>query len=171
MTVSVLITTSEELARKVASIIEESVNKSPREKIIRESLQRNGAILIAENIDQAFEFANEYAPEHLEVMISNISLPEIISKIKSAGSVFIGSNTTVPLGDYVIGTNHVLPTNQAAKTRGGLSVLDYIKIIDFQIVSEKGIQILGPYGIRLAEAEGLIEHSNAIKKRIEKLIK
>lgn len=168
MAAAVLVTTSEELANKVSELVDRIIEESPRGSIIRESLQRNGAILIVDDIDEAFEFANEYAPEHLEVLVRDMTLPEVVSKVSSAGSVFVGINTAIPLGDYAIGTNHVLPTNQAAKRRGGLSVFDFIKIIDIQLATEEGLRALGPYAARVARAEGLIEHARSIEARIRR---
>ncbi len=168
MAAAVLVTTSKELAEKVSRLLDEIIEESPRGSIIRESLQRNGAIFVVDDIEEAFEFANEYAPEHLEVLVRDMSLPEVVSKVRSAGSVFVGINTPVPLGDYAIGTNHVLPTNQAAKRRGGLSIFEYIKIIDIQLATEEGLKALGPYAARVARAEGLIEHARAIEARLGK---
>lgn len=168
MAAAVLVTTSMELAEKVSRLLDEIIEESPRGSIIRESLQRNGAIFVVDDIEEAFEFANEYAPEHLEVLVRDMSLPEVVSKVRSAGSVFVGINTPVPLGDYAIGTNHVLPTNQAAKRRGGLSIFEYIKIIDIQLATEEGLKALGPYAARVARAEGLIEHARAIEARLGK---
>ena len=168
MAAAVLVTTSMELAEKVSQLLDEIIEESPRGSIIRESLQRNGAIFVVDDVEEAFEFANEYAPEHLEVLVRDMSLPEVVSKVRSAGSVFVGINTPVPLGDYAIGTNHVLPTNQAAKRRGGLSIFEYIKIIDIQLATEEGLKALGPYAARVARAEGLIEHARAIEARLGK---
>ncbi len=168
MAAAVLVTTSKEFAGRVAELIDELARSSPRSEIILESLRRNGAIFVADSLDEAFEFANEYAPEHLEVLVNDMSMPEVISKVRSAGSVFIGINTPVPLGDYAIGTNHVLPTNQVAKRRGGLSVFDYIKIIDVQLATKEGIRRLGPYAARIARAEGLIEHARSVEARLRK---
>jgi len=169
MAAAVLVTTSEDLARRVAEEVDRLVKESPRAEIVLESLRRNGAIFVVDSVDEAFDFANEYAPEHLEVLVRDMSLPEVVSKVRSAGSVFIGINTPVPLGDYAIGTNHVLPTDQAAKRRGGLSVFDYIKIIDVQLATADGLRRLGPYAMRVARAEGLIEHARSIEERLKRM--
>ncbi len=169
MAAAVLVTTSEELARKVAEEFDRIAEESPRAEIVFESLKRNGAIFVVDSIDEAFEFANEYAPEHLEVLVRDMSLPEVVSRVRSAGSVFVGINTPVPLGDYAIGTNHVLPTDQAAKRRGGLSVFDYIKIIDVQLATEDGLKRLGPYAARVARAEGLVEHARSVEERLKRM--
>ncbi len=168
MAAAVLVTTSEELARRVAEEVDRLAAESPRAEIILESLRRNGAIFVVDSVDEAFEFANEYAPEHLEVLVRDMSLPEVVSRVRSAGSVFVGINTPVPLGDYAIGTNHVLPTDQAAKRRGGLSVFDYIKIIDVQLATEEGLRRLGPYAARVARAEGLVEHARSVEERLRR---
>ncbi len=166
MAAAVLVTDSWGLAEEVVRRVDEIIKSSPRAEIIEESLRRNGAVFVVDSIDEAFEFANEYAPEHLEVLVRDMSLPEVVSRVRSAGSVFIGINTPVPLGDYAIGTNHVLPTNQAAKRRGGLSVFDYIKIIDIQLATKEGLERLGPYAAKVARAEGLIEHARSIEVRL-----
>ncbi|RLG76961.1 MAG: histidinol dehydrogenase [Thermoprotei archaeon] len=164
---AVLVTTSPRLAKEVSELLDDLVKSSPRGKIIEESLKRNGAIIVVNDLKEAFNFANKYAPEHLEIIVKKISLAEIAEVIKNAGSVFIGPNTPVALGDYVIGTNHVLPTNMFAKKRGGLSVLDFIKITDVQYVTYEGIAKLGPCAVKIAEEEGLVEHANSVKARLK----
>ncbi len=163
---SILVTTSKKLAEKVSREIEEIVRKSPRREVIEKSLKNNGLIVLVKNIDEALEFANEYAPEHLEVISSNLSLLEILEKTENAGAVFIGENTPVALGDYIIGSNHILPTEGQAKVRGGLSVYDFIKFIDFQYVTEQGLRTIGKYAVTIAEAEGFHEHANSVKERL-----
>ncbi len=164
---AVLVTTSLRLGREVSELLDNLIKSSPRSRIIEESLRRNGAIIVVDDLKEAFDFANKYAPEHLEIIVKEISLAEIAEVVKNAGSVFIGPNTPVALGDYVIGTNHVLPTNMFAKKRGGLSVLDFIKVIDVQYVTREGIAKLGPYAVKMAEEEGLVEHANSVKVRLE----
>jgi len=165
---AVLITTSSTLARRVSEEITRLVEKSPRRSIIEEALRRYGAIIIVDNLDEAFDFANEYAPEHIEIVVQGLTMAEILRKIRNAGSIFIGSYTPVALGDYVIGSNHVLPTSMIAKRRGGLSVFDFIKIIDFQYVTLKGFRKACEQAMILAEAEGLFEHKNSLKIRLER---
>jgi len=165
---AVLVTTSKQLADSVSKFVDEIASRSRRREIIEESLKRNGAIIVVDSLEEAFKLANEYAPEHLEVVVSGYSMGEVLDMVGNAGSIFIGQYTPVALGDYVIGTNHVLPTNMVAKVRGGLSVLDFIKFIDFQYVSPEGIKELGPHAIRIAEAEGLVEHSSSVRARLKR---
>jgi len=163
---SILITTSENIAKKVAEKVEEIVRKAPRREIIKKSLENSGLIILVENIDEALKFANDYAPEHLEIVSKKLDMFEILEKIDNAGSIFIGENTPVALGDYIIGTNHILPTEGQAKVRGGLSVYDFIKFIDFQYVTKRGLETIGKYAIVIAEAEGFYEHANSIRERL-----
>ena len=150
---AVLVTTSKQLVNSVSKLVDEIDSRSRRREIIEESLRRNGAIIVVDSLEEAFKFANEYASEHLEVIVSGYSMGEVLDTVSNAGSIFIGQYTPVALGDYVIGTNHILSINMAARVRGGLSVLDFIKFIDFQYVSPEGIKELGPHAIRIAEAE------------------
>lgn len=167
---AVLVTTSPELARKVTTRLEELLREVPRSEIAKEALSNYGAILIAEDLDEALEFVNEYAPEHLEILTNDLSKAfSILSKVRNAGSIFLGNNTPVAMGDYVTGANHTLPTGGNATTRGSLSVFDYIKIIDVQIVSEEGIKKLGPYAVTIASSEGLYSHAESIKTRLSRI--
>ncbi len=121
-----------------------------------------GAILVADSLDQACKFVNHFAPEHL-------SLPEgpegLLQKIRSAGTVFIGPWGAQPLGDYVTGSNHVLPTGGWARMRGGLSTTDFVKCMSVQTISRNGFLRLADAAETLAESEGLIAHRNAVRVR------
>lgn len=168
---AVLVTTSTRLAEEVASRLREVILNVKRSEIVRESLSNYGALLVAEDLDEAVGFANQYAPEHLEILTSDVSMAfTVLSRVRNAGSVFIGHNTPVAMGDYITGANHTLPTGGNAVTRGGLSVLDYIKIIDVQIVSELGIRTLGPHAVRIAMSEGLYNHAESIKTRLTRIL-
>jgi len=167
---AVLVTTSPELSKEVSELLDNLVRSSPRGGIIEESLKRNGAIIVVNDLKEAFDFANKYAPEHLEIIVKEINLAEVTKVIKNAGSVFIGPYTPVALGDYILGTNHVLPTNMFAKKRGGLNVLDFIKVIDVQYVTNEGVTKLGPYAVKLAKEEGLAEHANSVKVRLKRTV-
>mgnify|MGYP000244580047 CR=1 FL=1 len=164
---AILVTTSKEKAHEVSRLVNEIIKNCARREIVIQSLKNYGAILIANDLDEAIDFVNNYAPEHLELIIKEELILQTLNKIHNAGSIFIGNYTAVALGDYVLGTNHVLPTSMWAKRRGGLSILDFIKIIDIQYVNERGLYIVGKYGIIMAEAEGLINHAEAIKVRLE----
>lgn len=167
---AVAVVLSAEMGNRVREIIEDEVRKAPRKEIVIEALNKYGLIVIADNEDEAIDFANDYAPEHLEILTNKIDEAlNIMKGIMNAGSIFIGNYATVPMGDYVTGTNHTLPTGGYAKVRGALSVLDFIKIIDVQIISRNGVKSLGPHAITLAKAEGLENHAGAVSARLTKL--
>lgn len=153
---AVLITTSGSLAQAVQQEIEA---QAAGNNTARTSLSRKGAIVIAGSRNQALEFANRVAPEHITV--SEEDLPEI----RSAGSIFIGDYSPQAAGDYAVGPNHVLPTGGAARVRGGLGVQDFLKTISVQQLSRSGLTALGPAVVTLAEAEGLKAHAESIRLR------
>ncbi len=168
---AVLVTTSVRLAEEVASRLMEVAPNVRRSEIVRESLGNYGALLVAEDLDEAVDFANQYAPEHLEILTSDVSIAfTVLSKVRNAGSIFIGHNAPVAMGDYITGANHTLPTGGNAVTRGSLSVLDYMKVIDVQIISELGIRTLGPHAVMIAESEGLYNHAESIKTRLKRIL-
>src|SRR5947209_5868934 len=158
---SFFITTSHGLAGEVQREIQNQLAELPG-TMARCSTQSSGAILIAESVDQACEFINRFAPEHL-------SLPEnaetVVQKIHSAGTVFLGPWGAQPLGDYATGSNHVLPTGGWARRRGGLSSADFVKCISVQTITGKGFLHLAEAVETLAESEGLLAHRNAVRIR------
>ncbi len=163
---SVLITNSSDLAHKVNEIILGNIKYMQRSKIIEESLKKYGKIIITDSIDDAVEFANDYAPEHLIIMTEH---PEnVLENINNAGSIFLGELTPVAAGDYGSGTNHVLPTSKNARMYSGLSTESFIKKPTVQKLSKEGIQNLKDIVITLAEYEGLYAHAESFKKRISK---
>jgi len=147
---SILVTTSDELALKVANNINKELPTLPRKEIITSSLTKYSSILIARDIEQAIDFVNEY-----------------VKKIKNAGSIFMGPFSPIPVGDYASGTNHVLPTGQAARAFSGLSVDDFIKKPTFQYLSKDGLLSLKDTVVTLAEAEGLPLHARTILERFK----
>ncbi len=149
---AVLITTSKELAEKVANRCRE-LSSQVAGKIV---------VLIADSLEEALEFSNEYAPEHLAVVGVK---EELIDGIKNAGTVFIGEYTAPALGDYILGANHVLPTGGGAKWRGGLSVYDFLKPITFQRAASEALEKLGEAAEALAKVESLEWHAASIKAR------
>jgi histidinol dehydrogenase len=159
---SVLVTTSRALAGQVEETLEELRFK--REET-RRSLDANSAILVAKNMAEAVEFSNRYAPEHLQIMTKDPR--KVLRGIKSAGSVFLGDYTPVALGDYASGTNHVLPTGGFARVYSGLGTYDFLKFVTYQQFSRKALESLAPTVITLAEAEGLVEHAESVRKRLE----
>ena len=162
---SILVTTSDELALKVANNINKELPTLPRKEIITSSLTKYSSILIARDIEQAIDFVNEYAPEHLEILTEEPFVT--LKKIKNAGSIFMGPFSPIPVGDYASGTNHVLPTGQAARIFSGLSIDDFIKKPTFQYLSKNGLSSLKDTVVTLAEAEGLPLHARTILERFK----
>ncbi|MBE6043377.1 histidinol dehydrogenase [Clostridium thermopalmarium] len=162
---STLVTTSEELALKVKEELEIQVEGLSRKDIIKTSLKNYGMIFIVKDIDDAIDVANTIAPEHLEVMVEEPFL--ILGEIKNAGSIFLGKFAPEPLGDYMAGPNHVLPTSGSARFFSPLSVDDYVKKSSFIYYSETGLSKVKDDIITIAETEGLTAHANSIKVRFQ----
>jgi histidinol dehydrogenase len=162
---AVLVTPSEELAKEVCIIIEREYDDLPRKEIFESSLTKHSYVLIAKDMEEAIDFTNEYATEHLQIMTLDPFI--MLNKIKHAGSIFLGPYAPVPAGDYASGTNHVLPTGQCARMFSGLSVDDFIKKPTFQYLSKKGLEDLKDVIVTLAEAEGLPIHARAVKARFK----
>ncbi len=159
----VLVSTSAQLAEEVCAIINREVEDLPRKEIIKEALISNSAVLIVRNLDEAIEFTNEYATEHLQIVTAEPFA--VLPRIKHAGSIFLGPYAPVPVGDYASGTNHVLPTGQCAKMFSGLSVDDFIKKPTFQYLTRDGLSQLKDTVTTIAEAEGLYMHARAVRER------
>jgi histidinol dehydrogenase len=155
---SVLITTRNDLARLVAHAVEKL---SRRNAVARQSLRRNGVILVSTSRRQSFEWTNELAAEHITVDAADVAL------VRNAGSVFIGDYSPQAAGDYASGPNHVLPTGSVARFRGGLSVHDFVKIISVQQFSRSGLRQIAPVVECLANAEGLRAHAESIRARLD----
>jgi len=152
----ILITSSHELAKAVQTEVRRRTKTNP---IAAESLTRRGAILLVTSLEEAVETANRIAPEHL-------TLPSALAPaVKNAGSIFLNAFTPQSAGDYISGPNHVLPTGAMARVRGGLSVLDFLRVISCQEVSREGIRQIAPPAIALAEAEGLRAHAESLRVR------
>jgi histidinol dehydrogenase len=162
---TVLVTTSEELACKVSAILDKELPHLPRKEIVSSSVKKHSHILIAKDMDQAIGFVNEYAPEHLEIMTEDPF--SVLTKIKNAGSIFMGPFSPIAAGDYASGTNHVLPTGQKARIFSGLSVDEFLKKPTFQYVSKEGLSLLKEAVVTLAEAEGLTLHARAVLERFK----
>ena len=166
MASAILITTSTELAKKVQSEIEGYLKVLSRREIIEKSLENFGYILIAEDMDEAIEAANEIASEHLEIVTANAF--EVMMKIRNAGAIFIGEYSSEPLGDYFAGPNHVLPTNGTAKFFSALSVDDFIKKSSIVYYSREALKEIHKDIVQFATAEQLTAHANSIAVRFEK---
>ncbi len=160
---SILITTSEILAEKISAQVEEQLKNLPRREIAEASINRNGLIVVAETLDEAIDFANFSAPEHLELLTQNPF--ELLPKIKNAGAIFLGAYSPEPLGDYLAGTNHVLPTGGTAKFYSVLNVETFLKRTSLISYTRKDLLGAANDIIRLAEAEGLQAHAAAIRLR------
>ena len=152
----IFITTSRTLA---ANVQREVGARTRANAIAAQSLMRRGAILLVASFEQAVQISNRIAPEHLTVPM------QLVGSVRNAGAVFVGEFTPQAAGDYVSGPNHVLPTAGMARVRGGLNVLDFVRVIGCQEISPEGIQKIGPAGIILATAEGLLGHAEALRGR------
>jgi histidinol dehydrogenase len=155
---AIFVTTSEELARAVMA---EAKERSRNNAVTREALKRNGVVVAASSAQEAREITNRLAPEHLTVDAASD-----LAWVQNAGSVFVGRWSAQPMGDYISGPNHTLPTGGMARVRGGLSVNDFIKLITVQQYTAQGVEKLGPKAALLAEAEGLVGHAEAIRARL-----
>jgi histidinol dehydrogenase len=160
---AVLMTTSEGLARLVVETITKELPHLPRREIIAEALGKYSAVLLAPSMDEAVEFANLYAPEHLQIVTRDPFT--LLPRIQHAGSIFLGPYAPVPVGDYASGTNHVLPTGGCARMFSGLSVDDFIKKPTFQHLTREALAGLQDTVITLAEHEGLYLHARAVAER------
>jgi histidinol dehydrogenase len=155
-TLAVFITTSKRLA---ASVANETKQRAGGNTIAEQSLKARGAALIASSRQQAFDWANRIAPEHITIEKSDLP------RVQNAGSVFVGDYSAQAAGDYASGPNHVLPTAGAARFRGGLSVMDFVKLITMQNLSENGLRKIATAILTLAETEGLRAHADSIRVR------
>ena len=166
MASAILVTTSKELADKVQVEIEDFVQKLSRKAILEKSLENYGYILIAENLDEAIAAANEIASEHLEIVTKDPF--QVMTKIKNAGAIFIGENSSEPLGDYFAGPNHILPTSGTAKFFSPLSVDDFMKKSSIVYYSREALEAVHEDIETFAKAEQLTAHANSIAVRFEK---
>lgn len=163
MASAILLTTSEETANETAKELSRQMQTLERRDIIEQSLNDFGAIIVCKDISEAVDFANELAPEHLELAVENPM--EYIGRVDNAGSVFLGHYSPEPLGDYFAGPNHVLPTSGTARFFSPLSVDSFIKKLSFIYYTEPALSEAKDDIIKLAETEGLTAHANSIKVR------
>lgn len=161
---AVLVTTSKELAEKVRAEVEKQTAVLERKDIINKSIDNYGAIIVAENTDIACELCNSIAPEHMEVCTREPFA--LLPKIRNAGAIFLGHYTPEPLGDYMAGPNHVLPTGGTARFFSPLSIDDYIKKSSIISFSKDALGSLGEDVIKFANAEGLTAHANSVRVRL-----
>lgn len=163
---AILITTSPSLAKAVSAEVDIFTNKLSRKEIIQKSLENYGYILIAENMQDAIDTANEIASEHLEILTANPF--DVMTRIKNAGAIFLGEYSSEPLGDYFAGPNHILPTNGTAKFFSPLSVDDFMKKTSIISYSREALEKVHEDIEAFAESEGFTAHANSIKVRFER---
>lgn len=163
---AVLVAISEEVAKSVLEKIDDQKGKMPRKKILEAAVERGMTVLVSGVLEEAIDFANDYAPEHL--MLATRDADDVMKNICNAGSVFLGNWSSVAFGDYCAGPNHILPTMGLAEKRGALSPLDFIKLIPFQRTSRAGAQRMARVAAEIARAEGLEAHAKAAEARLKK---
>jgi histidinol dehydrogenase len=162
---TVLLTTQAELADKVTEELEKQLQALPRREEAEESLQHWGMIVTCQDLSEAVDLVNLIASEHLEIMVSD---PEsCLSRIKNAGGIFVGSYASEPIGDYVAGCNHILPTNRSARFASPLGVEQFIKRSGVLRLSKDGLNEIGPIAVELARLEGLEAHARAVEIRLK----
>ena len=163
---AIMVTNSEKLAQLVSDEVERQLSQLPRESIARPAIENNSYIAVMDSVEDMFTVMNEVAPEHLEIQLPDPM--EYMSMVENAGSVFLGRYASEPLGDYVGGTNHVLPTSGTAKFSSPLGVYDFVKRISFTQFSRERLQEVAKDITTLARTEGLEAHARAIEVRFEK---
>lgn len=164
---AVLVTTSAKLAKRVTEELKRQVALLPRWEIAEASIRNHGAICLVDDLDAGFDVVNRLAPEHLELLIENPF--DQLGKVENAGAIFLGQYSSEPVGDYFAGTNHVLPTNGAARFASGLSVDEFVKKSSVVSYSKQDLKRNGKKIIALAEQEGLSAHARAIEERLKDL--
>ncbi len=166
MASSILITTNGELANKVSDKVEEFLGMLSREEIARKSIEERGAIIVTADMDEAITLMNKIAPEHLEVVTKDPM--SLLDSIKHAGAIFLGENTPEPIGDYIAGPNHTLPTGGTAKFYSPLSVDNFLKKSSIISMSKQGIQEIGEQCALIANTEGLTAHEESVRIRLRR---
>ncbi len=165
MASSILITTDESLAKEVSIKVEEFLSTLSREAIARTSIENRGAIIVTDSMDRAISLMNQIAPEHLEIVTKNPM--ELLPKIKHAGAIFLGQYTPEPIGDYIAGPNHTLPTGGTAKFYSPLSVDNFLKKSSIIAMSQRGINDIGRECAMIADMEGLTAHKKSVTLRLD----
>jgi len=161
---TVLVTTSERVAKAVTDELNKVVESMSRQFIIHQSLSAMSCVAVVDTIDEAVKLSNMYAPEHLLILAEDAE--KLLSKVENAGCVFIGPRASVTFGDYIAGPSHVLPTSGTARFASPLNVLDFLKIIDVVRVDDEMVRALGPAAATIAAAEGLTAHERALRVRM-----
>jgi len=164
-TMCFVITQSKTMAKQIQKSVEKLILGTERSSIIKESISKNGFIAVCKNQDEIIELANKIAPEHMELMVKNAKI--LSRKITGAGLLLIGKNTPSAASDYLLGTNHILPTNGFGRTRGGLSVLDFLKLQTVVESKKSTLKEISDSLKALTDAEGLPNHYKAVKRRLD----
>jgi histidinol dehydrogenase len=157
---AIFLTTSAGLAREVGGEIEKQLGTLATAPVAREAIDRNSAIILFEEMEEAMQWSNRFAPEHLSVDEASL-----VTKVEQAGAIFVGAFSPEAAGDYATGSNHVLPTSGMARLRGGLSSADFVKVIAVQELESEGLRSLVPTIETLARAEGLEAHARSVEAR------
>ncbi len=160
-----LLTTSPEIVEATILELKKLIPELPKKEFASEALEKNGFFILVESIEEAIQLTNKIAPEHLEIQIKNPK--SVLDKIENAGSIFLGDFAPVPLGDFAAGSNHVLPSGGAAKYYSGLSIMDYVKLIDVIQSTKEGLNGLKECIVNFAQVEGFQAHAQSILKRFD----
>jgi histidinol dehydrogenase len=163
--IGIIITTSKELIENIKNNIDSFIEKTERKEIIQTALKENSLLVKAKDIEECVRVSNIIAPEHLEILTDNPK--DVLKKITSAGAIFLGPFSPVPLGDYSAGTNHILPTGGNAKKYSGLNVYDFLKTIDVLECDINGLKTLSESATTIAQFEGFYEHKNSVEERLK----
>ena len=161
----ILITNSRELAEKVAAEVERQVKLIPRGTVAAAAFENRGGAVIAADLDEAFDLANEYAPEHMCLLMRDAW--SFVDKVRNAGGLFVGESSPEALADYIAGPSHVMPTGGSARYSSPLTVSDFLKVTSVVALGDADLEALGPSAARIAHAEGLSGHARAIEMRLE----
>jgi histidinol dehydrogenase len=164
-TMCFVITTSKTMAKQIQKALEKLVPNVERDSIVKSSISKNGFIAVCKNQNDVIELANKIAPEHIELMVKGAKA--LSKKITGPGLVLIGNNTPSSASDYLLGTNHILPTNGFGKTRGGLSVLDFLKLQTIVETKKSDLSEISDNLKILTDAEGLPNHYKAVERRLK----
>ncbi len=165
LSIPILITTDQNLANKVKNIIEEQLLDLSRAEIAQYAIEHNGGIVLIPSIKEGISIINEFAPEHLSVLLKDPW--EVLSKIKNSGGIFLGEHSCEVIGDYIAGPSHVMPTGGSAKFSSPLSVLDFVKITSLIALDKGTVHSLAPLAELIANTEKLTAHSKAAKRRYQ----
>lgn len=163
---AVALVKSKQQAEEVLEQVKLQLERLSRKSIASKSLENFGLLVVCPRVEDALEFANEYAPEHLELLVKDAR--SLVGRVRNAGAVFVGASSAEAFGDYTAGSNHVLPTSGSAKVFSGLGVESFMKRVNVIELSAKGAQALGSATVELAEAEGLGAHAESARRRMRK---